>query len=398
MVAKILIQARSHLERSRAETADRGKRIDYLKSACDEYETLLNENLKVTPIEIWPNVLYLYSMISLELGNYLHNDILLRKDDENLEGKLKAANNYLKMSNDSAKELAQYEKAALDNAQIGPMEVQLALGHSFEDLAYFAKMDLDGNYDKAKAAFGAGIKITDGKTASLWMARGRTQYRWSMHKEDLFKLELAKKDKGKKESLEKEYRKIRLDARADLETSLKLNPDQETKGETNFWLGMLLREELGKADLTNKEKFEKVLDHFYQTRKSRFDASGSAEFKRLIYTVLEDNNKAVFKKDFAKTKTEKDRVEQGVGLIKAAVLKYEGKILPDWDYIKAENNFNEGLYYAMLSKENGFAVDTLQKAVDDFQRAVEIGHSSARLSLYRDWLDFAQLRLSKSAK
>jgi serine/threonine protein kinase len=398
VVAKIMIHARANLERSRAEVADRARRIDYLKSACDEYETLLNENLKVAPLETWPNVLYLYSMISLELGNYLHNDVLLQKDDAAFEIKLKAANTYLKMSNDCAKELAQYKKGELENAQIGPIEVQLALGHSFEDLACFAKMDIDDNYDKATAAFGAGIKITDGKAANLWMARGRTQYRWSLHKEDLFKKELAKKDKGKKEVLEKEYKKIRQDSRTDLETALKSNPDQETKGEANFWIGMVLREALVKADLTNKDKLEKVLDHFYQTRKTRFDASGSAEFKRLIFTILEDNNKAVFKKEFAKTKGEKDRVEQGVGLVKAAVAKYEGKILSDWDYIKAENNFNEGLYYAMLSKENGFAVDTLQKAVDDFQRAVELGKNSPRLSLYRDWLDFAQLRLSKSAK
>src|SRR5205823_6201267 len=57
VVAKIMIQARANLERSRAEIADRAKRIDYLKSACDEYEALLNENLKVGPIETWPNAL-----------------------------------------------------------------------------------------------------------------------------------------------------------------------------------------------------------------------------------------------------------------------------------------------------------------------------------------------------
>ncbi len=394
VVAKIMIHARANLERSRAEVADRAKRIDYLKSACDEYETLLNENLKVAPIETWPNVLYLYTLISLELGNYLHNDILLQKDDGTYEIRLKAANHYLKMSNDCAKELAQYKKGDLESAQIGLIEVQLALGHSFEDLACFAKMDIDDNYDKATAAFGTGIKITDGKAANLWMARGRTQYRWSIHKEDLFKRELAQKDKGKKELLEKEYKKIRQDAGVDLETALKMNPDQETKGESHFWLGMLLKEEFVKEELTKKDKFEKALDYFYQTRKSRFDRAGSAEFKRLIFTILEDGNKTLA----AKTKAEKDRIGQGIGLVKAAVTKYEGKILPDWNYIKAENLFNEGLYYSMLSKESGFAVDKLQKAVDSFQKAVELGTDSPRLQVYRDFLAYAQLTLSKSAK
>jgi len=189
------------------EESHTARRVDLLANALQDAEQALGANPGNADL---PTVLYRASMIALELGNYQY-----RLDVEGT----RSSDEWKKHLRDAARYA---EKVLSDFPKDDSALVQVALGNACEDIAYFAKEDVETRFARAEQAFSRALELTkEGPDrASRAVSRGRCRYRW------------ATAGGAPAQTLK--------NALGDIESALQGSPPPSVAAEAHYWKGMIL--------------------------------------------------------------------------------------------------------------------------------------------------------------